>query len=414
MRYAIAISTVGILMAGFVSRTAVDAQQDQKVGRDKDKPNIFRERGVFESASVIDVRAPMTGSVLKLVPEMSIVKPGDLIVELDSAKLEGERVARTVNLDRAKAAVERAKTQLKAIQTQMALEIAAHELNVKVARLALDAFASDDGELAHQRASLDSESRLANARREAAVTELKGQQAAIKQGTAPIRGLAVLKVAVLEAEATIDSATRRKRILENHSQHQQAAVLELKRLLAEKDLVIARHDQVARVQAAEADVIARIAAVKLEESRLVQLKRQIKSCAIHATQTGTVMYGSPATRRTNPYRLKVGSTVRERQVLMHIVDRSKLRLKVLVYAPQIARIKVGQQATIRVDAYPDKTFRGSVTMLSDQPEPVRRLGQNVKEFAVRVEINGIKRAGVALKPGLTAVVEILTDPEKGE
>ncbi|MDA1012896.1 MAG: efflux RND transporter periplasmic adaptor subunit [Planctomycetota bacterium] len=405
MRYRITIIAVGLLIIGFVGRSALDAQLEKPDGLEKRIVNTVREAGSLESESVVDVRTAVSGTVITLVPEMSTVKGGDVLVVLDSSKLHDDLQEQTIHVARAQAAVEQTAAQLQAVQSQTKLETSAHELDLKIANLALEGWAGKDGESAHQRASIDSELRVAHARLSAASEELKVRQAVANVGDAPKRGLADSRLAVLEAEAEIESGARRKRMLETHSQQQRTAELELKRLLAEKDLISAKFQQALQRNVAEAELNARRIKVQVEESRLDQIRQRIKACEIRAPRGGVVVYANAAVRRTVVSEIEEGASVRERQSLLQIIDLTKLRLKVMVHESRIARVKVGQSAVIRFDAFPNKTFRGTVKYLSPSPEPTSWFNGNIKEYAVQVTLD---QPDASLKLGLTAVVEIET------
>ena len=68
----------------------------------------------------------------------------------------------------------------------------------------------------------------------------------------------------------------------------------------------------------------------------------------------------------------------------------------------IGGIKDGDQATFTVDAYPNRTFQGAVAQVRQSPQTV----QNVVTYDVVVSVDN---TDLALKPGMTATVQIVTD-----
>lgn len=85
-----------------------------------------------------------------------------------------------------------------------------------------------------------------------------------------------------------------------------------------------------------------------------------------------------------------------------IIDLSRLEVDAFVDETDIGKVKVGQQATFTVDAYPDRDFSGAVTAV--YPKALKE--QNVVEYDVVVSI---KYEGGLLKPDMTANVTIAAE-----
>jgi HlyD family secretion protein len=71
----------------------------------------------------------------------------------------------------------------------------------------------------------------------------------------------------------------------------------------------------------------------------------------------------------------------------------------------IGRISLGQRATFTVDAYPHRTFSGSVTQIRKAPQLI----QNVVTYTV---VLSTRNADRALLPGMTALVNVVVDEAK--
>jgi HlyD family secretion protein len=84
-------------------------------------------------------------------------------------------------------------------------------------------------------------------------------------------------------------------------------------------------------------------------------------------------------------------------------------LKVYVPERDIGRVKVGQAAAIRIDAYSDRTFDGRVTYISPKAEFTPKNVQTKEERATQmfaVKVAAVTPDG-SLKPGMPADCEIL-------
>ncbi|HEX6863083.1 MAG TPA: efflux RND transporter periplasmic adaptor subunit [Thermoanaerobaculia bacterium] len=85
--------------------------------------------------------------------------------------------------------------------------------------------------------------------------------------------------------------------------------------------------------------------------------------------------------------------------LVKMADLATVRARALVDEVDIGRIQAGQPATVEVEAYPGRTFRGKVIKI----EPQAVVEQNVTMFPVLVELPNPDRL---LKPGMNAEVGI--------
>ncbi|MFQ5667773.1 MAG: efflux RND transporter periplasmic adaptor subunit [Candidatus Binatia bacterium] len=82
-------------------------------------------------------------------------------------------------------------------------------------------------------------------------------------------------------------------------------------------------------------------------------------------------------------------------------DLTKMQVDTNVSESDIGAVLPGQAASFAVDAYPDKTFAGTVTQVRNAPITV----QNVVTYDVVI---GVRNPNLELKPGMTATVTITT------
>ena len=86
-------------------------------------------------------------------------------------------------------------------------------------------------------------------------------------------------------------------------------------------------------------------------------------------------------------------------VLLKMADLNLVQVRTLVDETDIGKIQTGQEATVTVDAFPNRPFEGTVLKI----EPQALTEQNVTMFPVLVRIDN--RGGL-LRPGMNAEVEI--------
>ncbi len=90
-------------------------------------------------------------------------------------------------------------------------------------------------------------------------------------------------------------------------------------------------------------------------------------------------------------------------VLLTISDMSAVEAELEVDETSIPNVKLGQEARVRLDAYPNQTFRGVVAEVGSSPL-VNAANQAIK-FLVKVRV---ENPPADVKPGLSARADILT------
>lgn len=92
--------------------------------------------------------------------------------------------------------------------------------------------------------------------------------------------------------------------------------------------------------------------------------------------------------------------------LLQMADLNLVQVRTLVDETDIGKVQPGQQATITVDAYPNRPFEGTVLKI----EPQAQTEQNVTVFPVLVRIQN--KEGL-LRPGMNTEVEIHVGSREG-
>jgi HlyD family secretion protein len=91
-------------------------------------------------------------------------------------------------------------------------------------------------------------------------------------------------------------------------------------------------------------------------------------------------------------------------VLVTISDMSKVEAEMEVDEASIPTVKVGQEAQVRIDAYPNQIFQGVVTEVGGSPIIQTNVNEAIK-FKVKVQI---KNPPPTIKPGLSNQADIFT------
>src|SRR5262245_6593034 len=278
--------------------------------------------GKVEPITKVEIKSKANGIIKALRVDVdSVVREGDILVELDKDQLAAALREREANLIAARASLEAAEAQLKKNHVE------AEGPDAEFARRA------------YERAqTLYSQNLIAQS-------------------------------ALDDAHSLVEVADNRKR---------------------------AAQSQLAISQAKVAEARAQVAQAKAASDRAAE---DVANATIRAPIRGTVLsrdveIGSPGSAILN---LGANATL-----VMTLGDIDQVFVRGKVDEADIGRVRLGQQARIRVETFKEKVFDGRVTQIS--PMGVEK--DNVTSFEVRVSIDN---PGKALKANMTANAEIVLE-----
>ncbi|MEL7120933.1 MAG: HlyD family efflux transporter periplasmic adaptor subunit [Bacteroidota bacterium] len=151
------------------------------------------------------------------------------------------------------------------------------------------------------------------------------------------------------------------------------------------------------------------AEAKVKEIRTLLKQNQIKmdrlqdlsnKFTINAPEDGMLIYLRNWRGKTEP-----GSRVNAWDpVVAELPDLTDMISKTYVNEVDISKVQLGQEVTVRVDAFPDNSYTGLVLELANIGEQLR--GYDAKVFEVIVQVNEIDSI---MRPAMTTSIEILTN-----
>ncbi len=183
------------------------------------------------------------------------------------------------------------------------------------------------------------------------------------------------------AEVLRDRARREHSRKAELHQNQVASALDLER--AEQDLRLAE----IAVGDARAESLARRAAVAQARELLRQAERDQANIVVRAAVDGVIIRRDGEIGRAVADVTNSGGTV-----VAVIADDTRLRLVADVDENDIARVRVGFETSIRIDAFPDEEFRGHVRKISSSGT----VEGNVSNFEVEIEVEADERLRVGM------------------
>ena len=180
--------------------------------------------------------------------------------------------------------------------------------------------------------------------------------------------------------AAISSA--RARLAQSEAQFKQAelAFNRNKQLYQEQTISKSDFEQSqANYSVAKADVDASRFAVSSAEASLKEANENLTKTSIYSPMTGTVsMLLVELGERVAGTNLMAGTDI------MRVADLSRMEAQVEVNENDIVRVKMGDTATIEVDAYLDKKFKGVVTEIANSAKTTGVSADQVTNFDVKI------------------------------
>jgi HlyD family secretion protein len=96
----------------------------------------------------------------------------------------------------------------------------------------------------------------------------------------------------------------------------------------------------------------------------------------------------------------------QNNIVVRVEDLSQLYVMVVAPELDIAKLKVGQEATIRISSLVGETFSGKISEISMSAKDRERWGSSSAEFQLKVQLN---EHDARLFPGMSALLDIVTD-----
>jgi HlyD family secretion protein len=162
----------------------------------------------------------------------------------------------------------------------------------------------------------------------------------------------------------------------------------------------------AELQGLDADIALAEAQVKSAEAVILQRQAKLKDIEIDLERTDI---RSPVDGVVVQRQIDLGQTVAaslNAPTLFTIAqDLREIDIYANVDEADVGRIKTGQPVSFTVNAYPNRTFTGTVRMV--------RLGaQTVQNVVTYTAVIGVENGDMALLPGMTANLQIITDERR--
>ncbi|MEQ1826372.1 MAG: efflux RND transporter periplasmic adaptor subunit [Pirellula sp.] len=361
------------------------------------------ERGTIESQNTVYGKCELPGndsSIVFIVPEGTLVAKGDVIVKLESSKIDQQIALKKIALNEAEGKLKEARQNLIAKTNEADGKIVTAEREWQIAKIDVVKYKEGDSKAEEselQRLIADGKAQL-----QKFLEERKNIELLVKKG---YRSPEQLDEYQLRVNSYTKAVLRDEQKLENLKKYDyilKMTTFQGKETDAAKKIEREKSIAAAEIEKAESTIASAKNLVELHQSELDDLVKTLAKCEMKAPQDGTVAYANQPWFDASQ-RIRTGSKVYQQRDIFFLPDMLNMQVKLGVHESIINRIKKDQTVTIRLDAFPDVKLNGRISYVA---ELAASSFDDAKNYDATVLINEIPE-GISLKPGMTAEVEIL-------
>lgn len=361
------------------------------------------ERGTLESQETVLGKCEVPGhehKIVFIVPEGSVVKKGDEVVKFSSDSIDKLIAEKKIEVNEAERKLETAQQEIKVKENESASLVSDAEFALTQAEIALEKYR--EGDYQQQVAELERSINEGEAELERSVDQLQNFRALVKKGIRSPEQLRNIELQVKSHRHRVVRDRRQLEVLTKYTYKEEITQREHNVKDGRLKLERAKTTAIAQKSQAETEVTRAEQNLALQKEELKEKEDAKDKCTILAPQPGTVAYANEYWY-SDDRKIREGAEVHEGQSIFNLPDMSRMQVKVSVHESVVNKIKKDQKASILIDAFPDHKFKGQVKIVSQLSDSSRyRATQNYEVIVPILEIP----EGVALKPGMTAEVEV--------
>ena len=368
------------------------------------------ESGTIKARDQIIIKNEVEGktSIITLIPEGTIVKQGDLLVELDASSLEDAKIDQEIRVQNAEASYINAKENLAVVENQAQSDIDKAGLTLEFAEQDLKQY--NEGKYPNELAAAQNRITLAQEELTRAQETLKWSQTLYAEKYISQTEFQADQLAEKRKSLDLELVKNDLELLQNFTYHRTIAQLESDLSQAKMALERTIRKAKADIVQAEADLKARHAEYNRQKDKLAKIQDQIKKTKIYAPAAGLAIYATSAQTggwRRNVEPLDEGQEVRERQELIYLPTTESALAEVNVHESNLEKVRIGLSTIISIDALPGKRFLGRVAHIAPLPDAQSMwMNPDLKVYNTQIHL---ENSGSALRTGMSCQAEIIIE-----
>ena len=354
-----------------------------------------------------------TTTIINIVPEGTKVQKGQVVVELDSSAIDEKLRQQSIQLTTAESALTKAKEDVRIQENQNESDIEAAKLAFELARLDLDKYLN--GEFVQLQKAAAGKVEIAKEAWVQATESFEYTKRQVAKGTNQQNVQEAARIKRDQAKFDLQSAEMELDVLEKYTRRRTEAELQAKALESERNLKRVQISADAKIAQLKKDESAKTLSLEVEKEKFERYTKQKEACTLKAPQDGEVVFANLSSDSRSSRSgsqgpaIEIGATVYERQPIINLPDVTLMKVGCRVHESLIGQIRKGLAARVRVDAYSQEPFAGTVAVVSSVPMTGRWPNSDLREYDTQIYLTDDVERIRKLRPGLTAAVEILVD-----
>lgn len=367
---------------------------------------VVTERGNLESVKTVDGVCELPGyqnKIIQLTPEGNRVEKGEVVCRFDSAEIDKNIAQQEIKAKQSATKIETSLQEVEIAKNKGESEIIAAKVELELGELDLEMY--QKGTYVFETEEIRGDIGLKAKKVQESKNTMEQSQALLKKG---FKSLSDIRAAQSELDGnvlTLEGAKAKLMVKEKYEYKRKSTEYSSKVDQARKKVAQALATSKASVAKADSEYEAAKATFTIEDQQLKEFQKQKKQTEIKAEQAGIVAYANESWYDSSR-QIREGATVYSRQKIFSLPDLSSMQVKVNIHESLIKKIKPGQFAEIRVDAFPSIVIVGKVKTVSQLADSNRGwMSGGVKEYTTVVGIEKMPKE--ELRPGMTSEVKIL-------
>jgi multidrug efflux pump subunit AcrA (membrane-fusion protein) len=396
-----------------------------------------KERGILESAENNDVtcrvrartqNATVATTIKWVIDDGSHVKKGDLLVDLDDSGLVENLKAQNITVDKARADWISAQEQYKITISQNESDLQTKRTTLELAKIDLEKY--QKGDFPQSLKDVEGRIKVAESDLEQQRDRAAWAQRMLKKGYYTVSQADAEQSKLQSLQLALAKVQEEKRVLTDPTyglKKRTETDYQNKVVQAKDELERAEGQARAKELTSRTDRDSKKSILDQELAKQKDLEDEIKKCKIYAPQDGLVVYYVPEQTRfgsgSQQSIVAQGEPVREGQKLMRIPDLKHMMVNTRVHEALVSNVRGetrddrgkidyrGQDARVRVDAYPDRELKAHVKSVATVAAQSDWMSSDVKMYVTMIAIDEVPEG---LKPGMSAEVTILVDKTRDD
>ena len=316
------------------------------------------ERGSVESQVTVDGICELNGAQNKisyLIPEGSKVKKGEVVCKFDGAEIQKHIAEQQIKVKQAVARIETTQQEMEIQRNKGESDVIAAKVDLTLAQLDLEKYQKGDYPAEYTKGEGEMELKKKDVSAEAA--KLEQYKALLKKGFKTSEDIRIQASMLAAKELDYKSSKQFLDVKKQYEYKRKSTEFSSKAEQNQKKVEQSLATAKAQVSKAAADYDAAKATADIEQTQLKEYLEQKDKTVMRAEQDGIVAYSNDRYWDASS-QVREGATVYSRQKIFTLPDMTRMQLKVNIHESLIKKIKAGQKAEVRIDAFPNVVFVG--------------------------------------------------------